>query len=604
MKKTISLASTLRMLGTASALSASLLAALPTFASGGASNFFGNYSLVSSTDMPQDPTKPAPVRSYFVLSTEETRNGARLYVDIYNGKKNDPVSLWLQVAVNDGKGNVTFIPVRQLSDKVKDNPQNYHSQRVFDIDYAQLNQELKALLPSEAQHIEVGPGSALFVAGYWDDYSHSWGGAGRGGIFFLPDSSGSQQQQVQSGNLRRATELDLAYSITNLMAARYNKIVTRGGSNISVGVKEGGQIKSRLESEGKFQIPLAEADDVKKALYELANNPQKAEKVLGNEWTIQPELRYMKKDAQGQLILDENGLPTPDPMVDTMYDNASSDAAKNDVVIRYRMTEGNGYGSWNFKNGEMRYTKHGIANRLESSVDATDAKPETIRKYADSTDPLNIFAPLFNLNPKSKPSDYLQTHAIKLSDVRHKFKLKHKNGLVIEVSFDDVSVESNRGKPEVLRFVQMEADVDHPATSSANVATVQTGGAASFAAPTLDKVAVGRLGKAAFVDGRPIMHTVEDLDPKSPINVKLADDFKLAEKAIVALRKAVIGKNWLPGAQKYALSAYLAGHVTGKKVSPSVERLLTRVKEITPAGKRPPRLFRVDKEQTCRNLFD
>ena len=38
-------------------------------------------------------------------------------------------------------------------------------------------------------------------------------------------------------------------------------------------------------------------------------------------------------------------------MVDTYYDNATFDAAKHDVAIRYRWTEGNQAGAWNFKPG-------------------------------------------------------------------------------------------------------------------------------------------------------------------------------------------------------------------------------------------------------------
>ena len=54
----------------------------------------------------------------------------------------------------------------------------------------------------------------------------------------------------------------------------------------------------------------------------------------------------MKKKKDGSLILDKDGLPTPDPMVDTYYDNDKYDAAKNDMAIRYRWTEGNATGAW------------------------------------------------------------------------------------------------------------------------------------------------------------------------------------------------------------------------------------------------------------------
>lgn len=552
----------------ATILALGLLAATPgyTAAGGGNQSFLGgNYLAGISTDV----TKPVPDKSYFTTSADPIPGGARLTVEIYHGKLDSPVSLSLQVAINDGAGNVRAIPIKVLDSNVSDNPKLYYSKRTFDLSYNELNKALSDILPAAAQGMKIGPGTPLFVYGNFPAYGHSWGSIDRGGIFYMPEVPGTKEVAEATSVLRKPTELDLAFPIHRTMVLKYNDL------KAGTGIKEGGQIRSRVESEGKFQIPLTELDRIKQELFAIANDPVKAEKLLGADWTIKAEMRYMKKDSAGNLILDSKGLPTPDPMVDTYYDNEKFDAAKNDIALRYRWTEGNATGSWNFKPGIGKPHSTGIVDRIEFGVDTTDDKPETIRKFSDSMDPLNPFKILREVVPGSVPSEFLQP-AVKITDMRYKFKLQHKNGLVIEISADNVTAESLREKIAPIQYGQLEMDIDHLSTASTNVAQ-QVAGSTLTTSPTIstyDKQWLDALKAEAGLDGRPVMHTVEDLDAKSAVRAKHQADFDLAAKVIVSIRDNVIGPKWIPGAQKYAYAAESLRLVSEREASASVKKAL------------------------------
>lgn len=564
----------------------------------GAVNFWGDYFGVNGVAH-NDPNQPVSSgRSYFTTATEEVPGGFKLIVDIWSGEKNVPVALWLQVAINDGKGKIQAIPIMQLNDYVKDNPDNYHSRREFVLTYQQINDAIKANVSSSAQHLQVGPGSALFLYGHWKAYSHyghSWGGFERGGIFFAPESKNSTSTHAIAAPARQPTELDIAYPISNIMTMQYNDQINGQSS----GLKKGGQIRSRLESEGKFQIPLDDAPAMRAKLFALANDPAQAAQILGADWTVSAEMRYMKKDAQGQLILDQHGHPTPDPMVDTYYDSKDSKGASNDIALRYRWTEGNATGAWNFKPGLTHMSPEGIVNRIEYGIDTTDDKPETIKKFANSMDPLNPLKLIRELVPGATPSDFLLP-SVKVTDVRHKFKLKHKNGLVIELSLDDVLAESLRG-PQKTRFVQLEADIDHLSTASNNVASTASGGLSGDISSF--KGFLQNLDSNAFLDGRAVIHSSKDLDPKSPVLKAHANDFAEAEIAIKALRSHVAGKNWLPAPQKASLAAVLLGHVDKAHASKSVRTLIDSVKAQKAGGKDPGRIFEDHGAAFCKRIF-
>src|SRR5690606_5395123 len=119
------------------------------------------------------------------------------------------------------------------------------------------------------------------------------------------------------------------------------------------------------------------------------------------------------------LKTDSKGFPMPDPMVDTYYDNDSFDAAKNDMAVRYRWTEGNRTGAWNFKPGLTMATPEGVVYRVEYGVDTTSDKPGELAKFTDSSHPLNPFQMIRQVVPGSTPSDFLKP-AVEITDFRYK----------------------------------------------------------------------------------------------------------------------------------------------------------------------------------------
>lgn len=575
LKMTFKFYSTLRFLTTSAVSLSLLLAFLESSAYAQNVSFSGDYFGVRNPH--SDPTQPVSSgRSYFTTEvTELPDNKVKLSVDLWHGNLDAPVALNLKVAINDGSGQLASIPFMELQKAVADNPTLYLSKREFVFSYQELNEALQKALPGPVQHIKIEPGTPLFLHAYWPKYNHTWGDIGRGGIFYLPESkTATGTKKLVTTKTRAAAELDLAYPITSLLAFRYSHME----NGVRKGLKEKGQIKSRLEMEGKYQVPLADADELLKKLFALANDPKLASQVLGADWSIQAEMRYMKKDAQGNLLKDKNGMPIPDPMVDTYYDSVESRGAQNDVALRYRWTEQNATGSWNFKPGMTHSTADGIVSRLEYAVDTTDDKPETVKRFADSMDPLNPFRAIRDLVPGAKPSDFLFP-SVKLDDTRYKFKIKEKSGLVVEVSLDQVTASSLRNGKKA-RFVQLEMDVDHPSTASNNLASAVVK-IATFGAlvDPADLDLLKTMDAKAFLDGRPVMHTIEDLEKTSAVNTKHGADFSRAEQMIVRLRDHALGANWLAAPQKASLAALLLDHVQRKDMSKSVRNMFSQVRK-------------------------
>jgi len=550
----------------------------PSFGHAQNVNYYGSYTTSISTDI----TKPVPDRSYFTTSVTPTADGALLGVDLYHGKLNSPVTLVLQVAINDGNGNVKAIPIEVLSDKVADNPTVFFSHREFHLDYNHMNAELAKILPAGAAHLKIGPGTPMFVLGQFWDFSHQWGGLARGGLFTMPEQPGSNTAPSGVAE-RRATDLDLAYTITTSMVMRYNDPKT------GAGLKPGGQVKSRVEGEGKYQVELGNVDAVRKKLFELSNDPAEAAKVLGSDWTIAAELRYMKKDAAGNLLKGSDGLPIPDPQVDTYYDNKNHDAAKKGIAIRYRKTAENGYGVWNFKPEEGHVTKEGVVYRREFGIDATDDKPETIKKFADSMDPMNPFREIRDVIPGAVPSEFLNPSLV-VTDTRYKFIMTHKLGLKIELSLDQVQAATHNDPAKVVNYDQSEMDIDHMSTKSNNVAGTpsntlgfqQSGGELDLERQNFLKT----LGQNSSFEGRPVMHVAADLREDSPLYQKYRNDFELANSVIVKVRHEALGEHWLPGPQKNALAARELNLISEQESSASVKRLYRRIAELEKTSQR------------------
>ena len=526
---------------------------------------------LSSTDTPLASSKKGRVdRGYIIPQVEATKDGAILHVHIYQNTKNKPVKLVLQTAISNGT-TTKVIPLEILSD-VTDNPTSYYSKRSFHLTYSHLNSLISRLVPGKT-NLVVEPGTPFFVYARFNNL-HQWGGPDRGGVFFMPVSS-TTQKRVSPKSTARTTELDLAFPINTTLANVFNTTHSR------VGLKVGGQIRSRVEGEGKYQILTeTEFQQALRNLLLLANDSVFAKKILGKDWSISLETRYLNKDANGKLLMDKSGLPIPDPMVDTYYDNATYDAAKNDMAIRYRWTGGNKTGAWNFKQGMGLVNDEGIVYRTESAVDTTDNKPDSIKPYVDSYHPLNIFNPIRTIVKGSTPSDFFEP-SVEINDTRYKFKLQHTNGLEIEVSLDNAHAKSLRpGNPKVIQFFQLEMDIAHLATQSSNVASRSNlTGLGSDLLPEHKKF-LKSLDTKAFFDGTPSMHSESDLKIDSPLRKKHLNDFKLAQAAIVALRAEILGQRWYKGAQKYAVASYALGRVDETAVSKSVKELLKEIKGV------------------------
>jgi hypothetical protein len=561
-------------------------------------NFNGTYHNAGKTSV-VNPSKPAPLRSQFFTSVEKIDdNSSKLTVTVWNGFKKGPnshVSLGIRVAVNDGKDRLLLVPIKILETDAHENNGTYAFERTYILDYAELNKSLRKLLPNNNSNLKIGPGTPIFIHGYWKSMGHYWGLIDRGGVVYLPSNDSSSGQAAST---RRSEDLDLAYPITKQLAQKYNTVKPNGDV---VGLKEGGQIKSRIEMEGKYQVAEDQIEDILKDLFDLSKNQSAAEKILGKGWELKLEDRYLKKDSSGKLALDKNGFPIPDPMDDIYHDSKAAVAAQSDMAFRYRYTQGNGYGSWNYKPSMGIVDNDGIVLRVEDAIDTTDNNPASLKKFAESSDPLNMFFySLRNIFSTLSPS-------VQLIDTRYKFKAKNKQGMVVEVSLDLVKVKSKRSS-KTAEFYQLEMDVDHPSTSTANIASVARGvyNSSGSQEPSMvinEKPKTIDLfrSSSSFLDGRPVLHTEADLDPKSPVNVKHAKDFSDAKKMIVNLRDHLLGRDWVAAPQKAALASYLVGLVNERNASPSVKRLFRSLSE-----KRldSSRFFtKKIKVLTCSNLF-
>jgi hypothetical protein len=521
-----------------------------------------------------DPSQPVG-RGYIIPSSRTAPGGAEVVVDIFHNQLNSPVTLVLQALIDPRSSSRRVRPrlldVAVLSDQVADNPNSYHSRRVFQLDYNAINAKLATAF-SNAPNIRIGPGSPLFVYALWNASGHQWGGVDRSGIFFLPGHAPTAADgDVARATLRRPEALDMSFPITSSFAAQFNDPVTQAG------LKVNGAIRSRVEGEGKFQVRDEDFSASLRRLLSLANSPNEVTSLLGPGWKLALEDRYLLKHSNGRLKLDSKGLPMPDPMVDTYYDDASFRAAENDVAIRYRFTAQNQTGAWNIKPGASLTDADGVTYRVEYGVDTTSDSPRVIEKFADSTDPLNPFSRISRAIPGARPSDFLQP-AVKITDYRYKFKLEHTSGLIVEISMDDVRAENLRSatSPRV-RYFQVEMDIDHLATQSTNV---QSGNSISSMVrirldrPTsTDKRNMTAVRAEAVLDGRPVMHEIEDLDPNSLVRQRNKADFDMATQAIKVLRDQVVGSSWLPGAQKYAWAVRELG-LTKQQSSKSVASLL------------------------------
>ena len=579
-----------------------------------------------------DPSKPVP-RGYITVNAIPEKGGAKLVVETFQDRLQSPVTLSLAVAiatpnaVAGQRAGTIAIPLKVLSRGISD-PTSYYQKQEFFIDYDEMQRLFAAKAPN-ATNLIIEPGVAMVVKADFPS-GHDWGGFDRGGVFFLPAPLDSQGRIVTSKSKSKATilpaarptALDLAFTIPTTMTNIFNDRATKAG------LKVGGQVRSRVEGEGKFQITKTEYLRIKRALIALSKDPSKAAEILGTDWTIKFEERYLKKGADGKVLKGADGLPIPDPMVDTYYDNKNYDAAKKDMAIRYRWTEQNQTGSWNFKPGIGRREDSGIVYRVEYGVDTTDDKASSLTAFADSFHPLNPFQTIRTQVAGAKPSDFL-IPAVRIEDNRYKFKLVNKDNLAIEISVDDVRAFDLRQGKAPVRYFQLEMDIDHLSTASNNVVSGTSNGglgiefvtdaekARAAAAPPGSYYANARresykrwsdapelqaatdaflaaLDSSAAFDGRPVLHDASDIEKTGQILTARAVDFQRSSDIISKVRDYVLPDGFRQGAQKYAFAAAALDVVNGDAVSDSVKvnpRVLNQAKKTGPAG------------MICSNLF-
>lgn len=420
-------------------------------------------------------------------------------------------------------------------------------------------------LEQELRFSSTGSGCMVDIPG---------GGAYRAGVIYLPQTSeGNAVDFTQipiPTVLSRPTALDTAYPIPNATINIFNT------NNGQTGLKPRGQVRSRVEAEGKYQLTASEFQSVRQSLFSLERNPAQLQQILGPQWTLSLVTRYLQTDPNGQLIRDAEGLPIPDPMVDTYYDNNSLQAAQNEMSIRYRWTQGNQTGAWNFKPGMGVTTPEGIVYRVEYGLDTTDDRPTSVQSFADSFHPLNPFQPIRQVIPGARPSDFL-VPAVRITDYRYKFLLHHPSGLQIEISADDVRNESLRASGTGT-FYQLEMDVDHLSTSSSSTYRYNNTPPGSYIDTARLPQFIISLSPQAFFNGRAVLHSVQDLEPTSALRTSRQNDFQLAETAIVQLRNALLPNGWVRGAQKYSYATYGVGLVSEDNASPSVRTALAGLK--------------------------
>ena len=487
-------------------------------------------------------------RGYITNRIEPVEGGANLTVEVVQDRTDSAVTLKLGF---DGTAYNPSGPVWVLTKGVK-NPSGYITRFQFHLNYQQLIALANQKGITDAKN-KIGPRKRMVVFAEFPS-GHRWGGTDRNGIIVLPSPKNTNPQSLLPTKLpgfgegTRPSALDVGQIIDSALAEQFAPLLGTGGLEV------GGQIRSRVEAEGKFQLTEQDFLRIREMLFEIAEDPSQQKKILGKDWKLEVITRYMKKHRNGRLVIDEDGFPVPDPMIDTYYDTPKMDAAKNDIAIRYRWTGGNNTGTWNFKPGIGRRSPDGIVYRVEYGIDTIDDRPESIAQFANSFHPLNFFQLLRQTG--ATPGRFFSP-SIRLTDDRYKFALTHKSGVIIEVSLDRVYAERLNGPSKrTITYWQLEMDVEHIATKVENSAPSQASGSS---------------GKD--VSPYAVMHTPKDVKPGSPTLESQAVTFELATEVIQKLRDNVIGEHWLPGAQKYAFAALGLGMIRPKTASPSVKSL-------------------------------
>lgn len=531
------------------------------------------------------PNTPAPGSAVMTPSVEAINGGARVTANFHHNQLGSPVSLSIQGIVVDDQGVQHLVELKQIDNAFKHSATDYHTTRSYDLNYDQINQELKAKAPNA--NLKIGAGTELFLFARWmnvpnkpdmydstswatgTQWNHYYGGPDRQGKFTLPAAADAKPgtdtgpgSYTGSGFTKGGvtTALDVANSVTPQLAAKYP------------GLKSGGSIGSRFENELKLEVPLAKIPTMAKALQDLAADPAKVEAQFGKGWTMTENRKYV-----GQ------------PMIDVYLDNEKYDGASIGMALRFRT--GAGVTSLNYKPDDGQYMGKAVTARIEYQIEGVTHTAD-IKVFMDSDDPTN---PLQLIREKLKgviPSDFT-IQAVNITDERLKFQLKSPTGDEVEFSLDHVKARAidKDGKmhgPQV-EFGQLEVEVDHLGVrGSTNVGSV-TGTLDSWKTiHGADKdTFLKNLNAGANMDQRvpPRFHGEKDFEPNSPIRTANASNFQLAYGVFDKVRD-VFTQNGIEinlSGQKYAMAAGMLGLVGPDRYAPTVKQAIKeKLKENNP----------------------
>lgn len=524
---------------------------------------------------------PASGSASFVPAVTPIAGGAKITAKFHHNKLSSPVSLGLQAVVVDEKGEQHLIELKQIDEAFVHSATDYHTERSIDINYEQINKELKARAPHA--NLKIGEGTELFLFARWINskngasmydattwvggsnagsgaWNHYYGGPDRSGKFTLPaaaDATPGSAPTVTAVNGSgftkggMTTSLDVGNTITPKLAAKYK------------GLTAGGTIGSRFENELKLEVPLNHIPTIQKHLTDLANDPKAVEAAFGAGWTMKENRKYV-----GQ------------PMIDVYLDNEKYDGASIGMALRART--GSGITSLNFKPDDGQYMGKAVTARIEYQISGVTHTAD-IKVFMDSDDPMN---PLQIIREKLKnvlPSDFI-IQAVNITDERLKFQLKAPSGDEVEFSLDHVKArkidKDGKMTGPMVEFGQMEVEVDHLGVrGSTNIGNALTGSLDSWKTvhgANLDKF-LANLGAGSNMDGTtpPRFHGEKDFDANSPIRSSNATNFNLAYDVFEKVRTNVFQKNGVDvilSGQKYAMAAGMLGLVEPSRYAPTVKQ--------------------------------
>lgn len=522
-------------------------------------------------------------RAFIRTDVTPIPGGCRVQVQSFHKQQDDKVTLYLLAEVLDAKTNeLRTITISVLAHNELINPGSYRGNLYFDINYADINKFLQQRNPN----LKLNPGhTSLAVAARWEN-GHQAGGFGRGGVFRLPPDGSAQSVIGVRTAARTGEETDLPLDMQVAYPERLVASIPQ--------LKNDGNIVSRLESELKGSATKEEMNEAISKMYglvekALAGDTAAVEKVLGKGWTVETVSRYWLKDdgsanqpgSPGTGLfkgyrVDEDGLPIQDPMRDTYMDDDHLGMTRLEGAIRLR--ENKQATVMNVKPGGGRADdRTGIRQRIEYGL---EMKPGTSAE--------NAGAALRNLSTSHMWSgtvfNQVQREVAKLGgnvvlanalkpwleveQDRHKFTLKNKDGVEIELSFDKVKCKTLRpnlaqpsGAPRQAEFYVLEAELDHLQLSSSNQGTyaaANTSSSTHFQDDAQQDKWLSATSEAVTLDIDPRLHELRDLENAS---FRSTGSYKAFERAAAKVVPWLFPKGLGAARQKAAHAAEVLGLV-------------------------------------------